>query len=42
MQNEDESQIKYKPMKKFDDRFWAGMDAALIEILTDCKYTPLV
>lgn len=42
MQNEDTSEIKYKPMEKFDDRFWAGMDAALIEILTECKYTPLV
>ena len=42
MQNEEESEIKYKPMEKFDDRFWAGMDAALAEILTECKYTPLV
>ena len=42
MQNEDVSEIKYKPMEKFDDRFWEGMDAALIEILTECKYKPLV
>ena len=42
MQNEDVSEIKYKPMDKFDDRFWEGMDAALIEILTECKYTPLI
>ena len=42
MQNEDESEIKYKPMDKFDDRFWLGMDAALTDILTECKYTPLV
>lgn len=42
MQNEDESEIKYKPMEKFDDRFWSGMDAALYDILTECKYTPLV
>lgn len=42
MQNENESEIKYKPMEKFDDRFWSGMDAALYDILTECKYTPLV
>ncbi|MCK9286312.1 MAG: hypothetical protein M0P29_01940 [Sphaerochaetaceae bacterium] len=42
MQNEEESDIKYKPMEKFDDRFWSGMDAALYDILTECKYTPLV
>ncbi|MGI6636719.1 MAG: hypothetical protein ACOX7B_16375 [Christensenellales bacterium] len=42
MQNEDVYEIKYKPMDKFDDRFWEGMDAALIEILTECKYTPLI
>jgi hypothetical protein len=42
MQNEDESEIKYKPMDKFDDQFWSEMDAALTEILTKCKYTPLV
>ena len=42
MQKEDESEIKYKPMDKFDDQFWSGMDAALTEILTKCNYTPLV
>lgn len=42
MQNEEESDIKYKPMEKFDDRFWSAMDAALYDILTECKYTPLV
>jgi len=42
MQNEDESEIKYKPMDKFDDQFWSEMDAALTEILMKCKYTPLI
>ena len=42
MYNEEESDIKYKPMEKFDDRFWSGMDAALISILEQCGYTPLV
>lgn len=42
MQNDDESEIKYKPMDKFDDKFWLEMDAALTEILTKCKYTPLI
>lgn len=42
MYNEEESDIKYKPMEKFDDRFWSGMDAALTSILEQCGYTPLV
>lgn len=42
IQNDDESEIKYKPMEKFDDRFWAGMDTALSDILEECQYKPLV
>jgi predicted nucleic acid-binding Zn-ribbon protein len=42
MQNEEESEIKYKPMEKFDARFWGGMDTALTDILMECKYTPLI
>lgn len=42
MQNEEDSQIKYKPKDFFDDDFWKIIDTYLQDILTECKYTPLV
>jgi len=42
MQNEEDSQIKYKPKDFFDDNFWKTIDAYLQEILFECNYTPLV
>lgn len=42
LENEEDSKIKYKPKTHFDSEFWKLMDTYLKEILTECKFSPLV
>ncbi|MBD5637572.1 hypothetical protein HYI18_02935 [Clostridium botulinum] len=42
IQNEEVSDVKFKPMNQFDDEFWSTMNTYLMEVLEDCNYSPLV
>ena len=42
MQNDDESELKYKPKEYFGGEFLEKVDNYLVEILTECKYEGLL
>lgn len=42
LQNEEESDIKFKPLDHFGNEFWHTMSTYLMEILEECNYSPLV
>lgn len=42
IEQEEDTETKYKPLEHFDKGFWDKMDSLLLEILEACKYTPLV
>ena len=42
IEQEEDTETKYKPLEHFNKGFWDRMDSLLLEILEACKYTPLV
>lgn len=42
IEQEKDTETKYKPLEHFDKGFWDKMDSLFLEILEACKYTPLV
>lgn len=39
---DEDTEMKYKPLERFDKEFWDEIDLILMEILEACRYTPLV
>ncbi len=42
IEQEEDTETKYKPLEHFNKGFWDRMDSLFLEILEACKYTPLV